>query len=98
MITLWLLNMALVLLKGLCPLLFQKLFLLLPILIHGAMIFTDNGFSPQQCYALSLGVAIITIIKVAVINRHHSHYFYLFSVPYVLGTGEFQLYSAASRT
>lgn len=97
MITLWLLNLALVLLKELCPLLFQKLFLLLLKLIHGAMIFTDNGFSPQQCYALSSGVAIIAIIKVAVISQHQSHYFYLFSVPDVLGTGELQLYSAASR-
>lgn len=76
-VTLRLSNMVLVLFKELCPLLLQKkLLLLLLMLIRGAMICMGKEFSPRQCDVLPLGIAVITIMKVAVINQHHSHYLY----------------------
>lgn len=54
----------------------HKLLLLLRMLIRGAMICMGKEFSPCQCDVLSLGIAVITIMKVAVINQHHSHYLY----------------------
>lgn len=54
----------------------KKLLLLLLMLIRGAMICMGKEFSPRQCDVLPLGIAVITIMKVAVINQHHSHYLY----------------------
>lgn len=55
--------------------------------------FTDNGFFPHQCRVLSLEIALLTIIKVIVINQCHFHYLYLSSVTSVLGTGKFYLHN-----
>lgn len=93
MITLLLSNMVLALLKELCPSPLQKHLLLLLTLTHGALIFTDNGFFPHRCSVPSLGIALIIIIEITVINQHHSHYLYLYSVHYVLGTREFHVHN-----
>lgn len=48
MIPLLLSNMVVALLKELCPSSLQKHLLLLLLLVHGALIFTDNGFYPTS--------------------------------------------------
>lgn len=94
--TFWLSNRAFILLKELCPLLLQKLLLLLLMLKRGTMIFMANGLFPHQRYVLSLGLAVVPVIKVAVISQCHSHSLYLFSVSYVLGTRDFHFYNVTA--
>jgi hypothetical protein len=64
--------MVLALLKRTLPLTFAKHSLFLQTLLHIALIFTDNGFSPfAYVMSLWLGIALIIIVQVMVINQGH---------------------------
>lgn len=67
--------------KRILPLTFTKKLLLLLLILYMVprYLWVRNSHPhphPCQCDVLLLGIAVITIMKVAVINQHHSHYLY----------------------